>query len=570
MLTHDQLSANINAMEKQGAKPDEVQQYLNSLKDTSKTGAPTKASLYNIPHIEGRGPAVTAANAGIGTANVAKNVAGGFASGVMQTGFNLADLATKGVAKVAGAAGFPGAQKTMENFAASREQAAPIEKTFSGINSTLSGKVGEGLGEVAQFAAPGGVITKGQDIAMAGVDAAKLGGKALPWIAQKLAQVVPEAAVTGGVQYGKSGGDTKSAANAALGAGIFSTLSHVGADAFRKLVPQSVKDNVSGFLKFTGKQSLGNVATGKKVDDAVSAFTTMVRNAPQIKVTTADGVEKVFDPRNTSLYEAPQVLYQTKNLVYKMYTDIAKKAGGEGVNFGQADFGKIIDKLKSYAGKGSDAAQEAKANTFIDLLQRYGKKNPTNPADPTLYYKNVTPEDVQKIIENVNLHVNPMSDKPGTKVANQLSIDIRDMLDKKIESATGAEYQKARTAYSQLKTVEKDIVDQAKVALRKGSTLPSDFIDGLAGVDILQSILTANPAMAARGLSIAGVKAAFRYLRSPEVKMKAAFKILQDGEEGGAPQQSTTAKRLFGAPVQAPKAIKAAALAPAAVAAATQ
>ncbi len=507
------------------------------------------ASSYDstdIPYVNGAGVPGSILNAGIGVANTAKNIGVGVGTTIGEAALGVPQALSSVISAGANAVGAPsvGAAFQGEADMFGNLKKEMYQDPFAKDNSTFAGKVGQVGGTAAIFAAPTGAITKAQDVLGAGADALNLGGKVMPWIAQKIAQIAPEAIGTGVTQYGTSGGDTNSALDAAAGAGALSTISHVGMDAFNSLVPQTVKDNVAGFLRYTGKTGLKDVGTAKKINDATSAFTTMIRQAPEIKVTDINGVTKPWNPLKTSIAELPQVLYQAKNNLYKAYTSMATKAGDEGAMFGQKEFLGLKKSLEKFMGAGYTAQESAQAQKWIQAIDRYATKN---PVDGSMYFKNTTPDNVQSLLETVNKHADPrVQDTATAVVANDLGTTLRDALDKKIESAAGPGYQQMRTAYSQLKSVEKDIIERAKPALRQTGSLPSDFIDGLASIDILQGLLTGNPGLAVRGGSIATVKAFVKFLRSPDVKMQRALKFLMNGDKASVP--GGLSKRFLGTP----------------------
>lgn len=226
---------------------------------------------------------------------------------------------------------------------------------------------------------------------------------------------------------------------------------------------------------------------------------------------------------------------------------MATKAGDEGAMLGQKAFDDVKASLEKFSGAGYSDAEKAQAQKWISAIDRYGKKNPLDPGGNT-YFKNTSPDAVQKLLETVNKHADPrVTDTATATVANDLATTLRNTLDDTITNAKGEGYQTLRTAYSQLKSVEKDVIERAKPALRQTGSLPSDFINGLGAIDVLQGLVTANPAIAARGLSINFVKKFVSYLRDPEVKMQRAFNILQNGDAATAPTSGLT-KRFLGSP----------------------
>lgn len=291
------------------------------------------------------------------------------------------------------------------------------------------------------------------------------------------------------------------------------------------IIPSTVKENVAKVLKNTGKKSLKDASTSKALDDATSAFQTIHENAPNIKVTDINGNEKAFVPTEANFFELPQALQQTKKAVYDSYTNIANEAGDAGINFSQVDFVALKKNLEKYQGKGYTPAYARKAKELSDAIDKYGT---LNQKDGTIYFKNTPPQEVQDLIQQINTDVNPLSDKAGAQVANDFSSKVRSMLDEKIEKNGNPAYQETRTKYSQLKSIENDVITRYKEALRKAGANPS-LIDGIISLDGLMGVITMNPTNIARAGGATVIKKVLTYLKDPEVNMRRVFKLLEDG-----------------------------------------
>ena len=278
-----------------------------------------------------------------------------------------------------------------------------------------------------------------------------------------------------------------------------------------KVVPQTAKESVSRVLKNTGKKTLGEVAQGKQLDNAVEAFDIIRQNSPNITVKDINGIEKAFDPTKADFIELPQALYQTKNAVYNQYTKLATDAGDAGVQFGAKEFKAINKILEKYSGKGYTPAYSNKANQFKEAVARFNGK--------------ATPEEIQGLIEKVNVDVNPLSDKAGAQVANEFSAELRNILDSKIEASTGEGYQAIRDQYKALKSIETDVVNRYKEALREGGAKPS-LIDHITTMDTLYGVLSGNPAHIATGIGTKIAKATWQKMFGVEANLRRTFKLL--------------------------------------------
>ncbi len=490
---------------------------------------------------------------GINAVQGAANLAGGFFSGglnsIAKAALGVPQLALKGVGKLADVLS-PGASAPLKPAIGGIDTLkAGIDKQQAAQFPTTAGKIGAGLGDVAgtvaTFAAPGGAITKAQDLVA--------GAKAVPWILQKIAAPTIEAVGTGATELAASGGDKNKAISAGLGAGILSTLGRTGAAIYRKVIPQTVKENVAGMLSYTGKQRGQALAAGKPVEDGTLSLTSLVgmNHEKPFQVTDENSLMKSYDPTNASASETLQAYYQMMQRAYKGYTDMAKQAGDAGAFVAEKDLAPVITALKKETLPEAGAGYNSKAKALIRQIEGLGTKTKDGKVD----FGNVDPDRVQQMIQKINTDVNPGSDAAGAKLAQETSKQLRDMLDQKIEKATGAQYQDARNVYSRAKTLEPEMVRIVKNSLKQQGVAGS-FVDGLATIDMVQGLLTGNPHLAIRGLAIGSVKAGTKALRDPLIKLNRALSILSNGEGAASPISDRflgSSARTAAAPSQTPK-----------------
>ena len=416
-----------------------------------------------------------------------------------------------------------------------------FDEPFKKELSSGFGKAGELVGDVALFAEGNAPIAKTQQYLSGATKGLNVANKFINYGLKKTAQVLPEAIGMGGIQYATSGGDAKEAGTVGVVSGVLSGLTHVGADVFRKLVPQTVKESVAKIFIPRGKMKLGG--TENITDDAVGALQTIKNLAPDIKVIDKDGIEKAFIPEKATLLEMPQVLLQAKDKIYKAYSDLATKAGDAGAVFGQKDFNAVISDLSKYEGKGYTQAYSNKAKQIQEALNRYGEEISKNGKNKLFYFKDTAPDEIQTLIEAINRDVNPLSDKAGAEVALDVSRKLREILDDKISNATGEGYQQLRNAYKQLRAIEPEVINEFKKSLR-GQGIQSDIIDKIATVDTITGLLSGNPVAVARGATWEAVKIAWRKALGNEANLQRAFKIMGKAEK----ENSALAQRLYANP----------------------
>lgn len=483
------------------------------------------------------------------------NVGVGIGSSIGKAGLGLGQTFLKGanvISNIALNVGLSDAPKDQFNQnidILERGKEKVFTEPFKQRLDTISGKTGEFVGATVPFFATGGAVTKSQQFLQGATQKtvqslAKQEGvkRVLGSFVKGATDVLPEAVVQGATEFGVSGGDVGRATFAGVGAGLFSGLTHVGSGIFRAVVPQTAKEATARALGFSRKMTLKDAATGKQLNDSIDALTTLNNLADDIKVFDENGIEKTFVPTQATITELPQALYQAKNKVYDMYSKIAEEAGDAGASVGQKDFNRLISSLDKYSEAGYTESYSNKARQIVNSIMRYGK---VNPRDGAIYFPNVQPARLQKLVESINKDVNPGSDAAGAIVARDASQTLRAILDDKIAQATGEQYQTIRNAYEQLKVIEQPIINLYKKVLRSsGMSLSNDWVNGISAVDAIMGLVSMNPEQLARAGATQVVKKLIQKLRiagtDPEVNLQRAFKLLRG--EADAPASSLKAR----------------------------
>lgn len=278
---------------------------------------------------------------------------------------------------------------------------------------------------------------------------------------------------------------------------------------------RSLSNNVSKAIGVKGK------IMPTDIPKAVDAFRTISDNAKNTTVLDESGNSKLFNPRKATFAETVQALKQTKDSVYKEYSDLAKKAGDEGASFTQQDFSSVIKKLQDTAKDSTSAFKNKVGSLITDLQQNFGT---LNPKTGEFYFKNTDFSRMQSFLEKVNTDVNPVSDKAGATVSATASKEIRRILDDKISQSTGGEYQALRNKYSNLKVVEDGLLSQWRKAARKIGGGIGGWVEGFGALDTAVSLMTGNVAGAVKGGLLSGLGGLMNHLRDPETFLKRSFR----------------------------------------------
>lgn len=306
------------------------------------------------------------------------------------------------------------------------------------------------------------------------------------------------------------------------------------------MVTPSLEQNVGKALGFTGKMN-ASAALGKTAQ-STRGLQAIVDNAPNIKVTDANGIEVPFNPSKATFAETLDAWKQTRDSIYKQYSDLAEQAGGKGSVFTPEDFHSMQTTLANVA-KNATGAFKTKASALInDLHENFG----TLDENGNVIYRETPLPQIQDFLEKVNTDVNPLSDKAGAQVSLALSQKIRSTLDAKIQDATGKGYQALRNQYGDLKSIESDLVNQFKKAARgQGGTI-AKYIEGFGSLDVILSIMKGSPIEAATGAGTFAIGKMMEYLKDPTYALRRAFKQLQSQSDQGVgksaqPQITNTA-----------------------------
>ncbi|MFA6290127.1 MAG: hypothetical protein WC637_00020 [Victivallales bacterium] len=248
-------------------------------------------------------------------------------------------------------------------------------------------------------------------------------------------------------------------------------------------------------------------------DRAKTAVKTIIENKDNLMLSDAEGGIVKGLPKTIKQFS--EAIEQTKRSVFKQYDDMARTAGGKGV---EVDLSPAVRELESLGGNKvlTDMSPE---------IAEYALKRAEALSSRGVY----TTAEAQDAITHLNKSLESFYKNPSYETANRAGVDalivnnIRKSLDNAIEGAAGQGYQDLKRTYGALKALEKDVSHRAVVDARKNAKGLLDFTDVLTSGELLGGLLTMNPTMAATGFFGRMVKGFYKRLNDPNRTVKGMF-----------------------------------------------
>lgn len=346
-----------------------------------------------------------------------------------------------------------------------------------------------------------------------------------------LGKIIP-ALKSAGIGYGydvtgnlAKTGDVTDMSTYAPGAGtVFGAVAPVLSKVITKSTPQTdetlFRDITSQF-----NQAIKPTVVGKSNSTAVTKYGEQTMDA--LKAVADNKDLKFIDESGQivsrtpqTLGELPDAISQTKANIYKQYNDLAKQAGGQGVQLNLNTIGSELDPIinsKSLAISNPSTIEYAAG--IKDRLSKAGS---------------IDAETAEEVIKNYNDNLKAFYKNPNYDTASKVGVDalvankMRSQLDSLIEGATGKEYQSLKNLYGSLKAIEKDVIKRSIVNDRKQPVGLMDYADIFSAGDLLTGLATMNPAMFAKGAVQKGIKEYLKHLNNPDTAIKGIFKKLEN------------------------------------------
>ena len=249
-------------------------------------------------------------------------------------------------------------------------------------------------------------------------------------------------------------------------------------------------------------------------EDVINAVKTIKDNKANLKFNDVDGIE-VIGESPKSLQQLADSVEQTKKSVFTKYDTLAKQAGDAGI---KVETKPIASELDTVINNKALQLTNPNAVKYAKLTQaRYSKAGPLDA---------VTAQDV---IQNYNKSLEAFYRNPSYDNASQAAIDamvannMRKALDEGITGLTGQEYAALKKQYGSLKAVEKDVIKAALRDARKNTKGLIDFTDIFSGGQIVNGILSLNPAQVGSGIAQKGITTFYKYLNNPNRAIEKMF-----------------------------------------------
>jgi hypothetical protein len=282
---------------------------------------------------------------------------------------------------------------------------------------------------------------------------------------------------------------------------------------------KAVKPSMAGVKTTAQSQQLQQKAR--------EAIKTIVDNKANLQFVDADGIQldKGIKTPET-LAEFRDAIDQTKQNIFTQYNALAKESGA------RVDLTPIAEEL-----------QKVQSNpTIVDLNPQVAVYAKTR-AEALNARGSYSTEEAQEAIKALNNSLDAFYRNPTYENASKAAIDaliannMRKSLDDVIEQTTEGGYQELKNKYAALKSIEKDVVNAAIRDSKKNIKGLIDYSDILSGGQVVNGILTLNPAMVGTGIAQKGIATWYKKLNDPN---RAVKKLFETVERSNAKTQSTS------------------------------
>ena len=238
---------------------------------------------------------------------------------------------------------------------------------------------------------------------------------------------------------------------------------------------------------------------------AQQAVKTIIDNHAQGALKLTDEFGEVTPTLPKNLRQFSQAIDQSKRNIYEQYNKMAVESGEAGA---VVDLSPIPNELMSVANnRALQKAAPGVAEYAKSRAQAFSGNGAKTDGITSRRSNTFTTEEAQQAIAIYNQSLEAFNKNPSYDTASRAYIDslivnhLRKGLDSSIEQASGAGYQALKNEYGALKTIEKDVSRRAIVDARKNPKGLLDFSDVFSGGQVVNGLLTMNPAVVGSGIA---------------------------------------------------------------------
>lgn len=302
-------------------------------------------------------------------------------------------------------------------------------------------------------------------------------------------------------------------------------------------IRKEAENLIAKSIKPTVKWKQSQTDYNKFIDDTMDVWNFMSKNKGLLQYTD-EAWDVVNGKLPTTMKETRETLWNLKKTIFDTYNSIAQEAWDKGA---RVNLTKVVEWLDE---KLNDVAQNIGNPNTKNIIKKYKEalKQYTDEA------WTLSIEDAQKITQIYNQKLNAffknpnMNDVHENSIIAQINKGIKDGIDESIETAftdainkwsvKAQEYQKLKSMYGKVKTIEDEVAKRALVEARKNAKgLWQQVIDSLAGGELTEALLTANPIGMAKAWTMNLISKWYNYINSPDTNIRKLFQLI-DKENG--------------------------------------
>lgn len=322
-----------------------------------------------------------------------------------------------------------------------------------------------------------------------------------------------------GAGAGAVGGGLLGGATGALGAGLNKITQKLSGDYSKQ-----ADDAISYAIEKGIRPSIAGKKTpelyNKFIDKSRVAVKYIAENADDLNITDDVGA-KVKYPRNLEQFSS--AISKAKQHVFGKYNFLKQTAGEDGA--------------KVYLGGVSSQLRKAADNTALKLKHPEVVNHLLAMANRFDEQKALSATEADELIQLFNTELKAFYRNPQSGNANKMTVDamiannIRKELDDVIQNASGQNYQALKNTYGALSELEKEVAHRTVVANRANVKGLADLTDVFSASQVVQGILTGNPAQITSGVVSKGVAVLHRISNDPNKIVRDMFKSVGDAVE---------------------------------------